>query len=104
MLTSDFTSAYTSLLAMRCAHTLSSPLDWFLNTHLAYIHHDPQTHTRTQVWCPMLPGTYKDVAGSSACSLCPPDTYSWALAATDALQCLSCPYGSSSPAGSNTIM
>jgi hypothetical protein len=48
-------------------------------------------------------GSYKDVVGSAACVLCPASTYSSTTAATTEDVCVSCPSGSISVSGSDSI-
>ena len=53
-------------------------------------------------WCEKCPvGTYKAVSGSAACTNCPGNRFSSALAATSLGACLSCPANSVSVAGSD---
>jgi hypothetical protein len=49
---------------------------------------------------PCAAGTYSDTADASACQLCPPNTFSTAVAATTASTCTNCT-NSISPAGSS---
>jgi hypothetical protein len=53
---------------------------------------------------PCTPGTYSDMGDTSKCQLCPPNTYSTAVAATMSSTCTECDDFASSPAGSSACL
>ena len=61
------------------------------------------TNSMGQECTACLPGTYKDVVGTSTCSYCPPGTYSTQSALSSKASCQACPVHASSVSGSNAI-
>lgn len=103
-----FNGSSTDWVTAQCASALTGRYLYVRNPALGHVTLNEIQIRGSEVvtkiwpdWCEECPfGTYKAVAGPSACTACPSNTLSVALAATSVNACGPCPLNSVSPPGS----